>query len=359
MTQTPSGEGTPRAAGGTRDWWLFSGSGLPVPVEERDRRWPQPPPWRDFGGGPDLPCPPDDDADMARRLGETGRPFLVDRHEADMVNTAICLRRPLLVTGRPGSGKSTLAYRIARELRLGPVLQWPITSRTTLRSGQYEYDAIGRAQAVSEHRLAPATGPDGDAAAVGDFLRLGPLGTALLPARLPRVLLIDEMDKSDFDLPNDLLNIFEDGRFTIPELLRLGGRAPEVVVHTADPGGRATVRDGTVLCHAFPIVVITSNGEREFPPAFLRRCLRLEIPDPDEERLAAMVAAHFPRDGDPAHRELIVAFLERSRRVGGLAADQLLNAVHLATSGALRPDDAGAWDGLLDAVWNRLTSTGS
>jgi MoxR-like ATPase len=347
-------------------WWIYQGAGYVLDQEERNRRWPAPPHWRNFQNGPDLPCPPVDNVDIHRRLGYIRKPFRVDPAEVSMVNAALYLRRPLLITGRPGSGKSSLAYRIARELQLGPVLRWPITSRTTLRSGEYEYDAIGRAQAIGwQHSAPPGNGPgDHDdvwsthhGLTLGDFLHLGPLGTALLPYRLPRVLLIDEMDKSDFDLPNDLLNIFEDGEFEIPELVRIRSRMPEVVVHTVDRGGRAPIRDGVVRCHAFPIIVITSNGEREFSAAFLRRCLRFEMPDPDDERLAAMVAAHFPPGTDEQSNELITAFLERSARTGGLAADQLLNAVHLATSGAFALGDGG-FDALLEALWKSLAPAG-
>jgi MoxR-like ATPase len=352
-----SGASSPEHPG----WLIYEGTGRVLDIAERDRRWPAPPHWRDFRNGPDLPFPPEDEAETRRRLGDL-RPLRVDAQELAMVNAAIYLRRPLLVTGRPGSGKSSLAYRIARELQLGPVLRWPITSRTTLHSGQYEYDAIGRAQATVQHWPVPSGAAEVPQAeqglTVGDFVHLGPLGTALLPYRLPRVLLIDEMDKSDFDLPNDLLNIFEDGDFEIPELVRLRNRTPEVVVHTADRGGRAPIRDGVVQCHAFPIVIITSNGEREFSPAFLRRCLRLEIPDPDADRLAAMVAAHIPGDADGRPAELITMFLERSRRSGGLAADQLLNAVHLSTSGAFQPADQAAWNALLDALWKSLAPAG-
>ena len=151
------------------------------------------------------------------------------------------LRRPLLVTGNPGVGKSGLAYQIARDLGLGRVLHWSITSRSTLRSGLYDFDAIGRAQA----------GASGTSL-VGDFVHLGPLGTALLPYARPRVLLIDELDKSDIDLPNDLLNVFEDGTYTVPELIRLRSRQEAVEVHIADPGHRATIRDAVVTCRDVP-----------------------------------------------------------------------------------------------------------
>ena len=110
-------------------------------------------------------------------------------------------------------------------------------------------------------------GEDGaaDAASIGEYIRLGPLGTALLPFARPRVLLIDEIDKSDVDLPNDLLNLFEYPAYTIHELARIADRAPDVNVLTEDVGVRAELHRGQVLCKEFPFVVLTSNGEREFP----------------------------------------------------------------------------------------------
>ncbi len=349
-------------------WWLFQGTGDPIEPAERDRRWPAPPPWRIFQGGPVLPPPSAEGPEALRRLGTTPS-RLLDTAQISVVNAAIYLRRPLLVTGRPGVGKSSLAYLIARELQLGRVLRWPVTSRTTLRAGLYDYDAIGRAQAMSPFRFVPSLRwhgrPRGDDHAsgasgrggvalppIGDFIQLGPLGTALLPHELPRVLLIDEMDKGDFDLPNDLLNIFEDGEFAIPELARMRHQDPEAEVHTADPGGTAVVREGIVRCHAFPLIVITSNGEREFSAAFLRRCARLDIPDPDARQLATLIAAHFPADA-PGHRELIARFEQRRQQVGGLAADQLLNAAHLVAAGAADGDEA-VWNDLLEAVWHQL-----
>ena len=116
---------------------------------------------------------------------------------------------------------------------------------------------------------------------ITDYLTLGPLGTALLPTRRPRALLIDEIDKADIDLPNDLLNVFERGEFEIPELARLGGSHD---IREAPPGTeRFAIRDGYVRCAQFPFVVLTSNGERDFPAAFLRRCIRLRMPPPDVE----------------------------------------------------------------------------
>ncbi|MBV9728805.1 MAG: AAA family ATPase, partial [Pseudonocardiales bacterium] len=304
----------------TPDWWVYRGTGRPLYDIPLTGLLPPAPPWRNFRGGP-LPArdvPPEDDGEAERRLGSgfhlSERD--VDPHEVDMVNAALYLRRPLLVTGRPGTGKSSLAFRIARELRLGRVLVWPITSHTTLKSGQYGYDAIGRALAAGTRQAvtrwsrevgsgavdsATVADPVNQEPPIGEFVRLGPLGTAFLPSRLPRVLLIDELDKSEADLPNDLLSIFEDGEFTIPELERIRNRSPEVSVFTDDPEATATIVGGRVRCHAFPMIVITSNGERDFPAAFLRRCLRLETRAPSADQLAAIVAAHMV-DSDGEHR---------------------------------------------------------
>lgn len=330
------------------DWHVYRGTGQPAVVG----KLPDPPPWRRFAGEPLCQPPAVDRGDSDRRIGGVaGAVWVPSPHEVSMVNAAIYLRRPLLVTGRPGTGKSSLAYLISRELGLGPVLRWPVSSRTALKDGLYLYDAIGRVQEINARQ---GVEPD-----IGEFVRLGPLGTALLPYERPRVLLIDELDKSDIDLPNDLLNVFEDGEFEIPELARLAGRHPEVTVLTDDREGTAAVRRGRVQCRSFPIVIITSNGEREFPAPFLRRCLKLHVEPPTPQQLGAMVAAQFgDTDGVDTSR-LISEFLARSEETGGLASDQLLNAVHLAmelvTSGAHQPDED--WQELLTAIWHPLSST--
>jgi MoxR-like ATPase len=327
-------------------WWLYRGDGVPAPPGERVRL-PDPPPWRSFRGEPVQPPPSEQDEEIERKLGRPDAHLVrrAARAECDMVNAAVLLRRPLLVTGSPGSGKSSIAFRLARELGLGRVLEWPITSRTTLRSGLYEYDAIGRAQAAM---ASPGTEPH-----TGDFVRLGPLGTALLAYERPRILLVDELDKSDIDLPNDLLHIFENGQFTVPELVRVSRREAETSVYTDDPGGEATVRDGLVRCRAFPIVVITSNGEREFPPAFLRRCLRLDLIMPGAEDLAAMVRAQLPLLVD-GQRQLIEDFLNRPAG-DPLARDQLLNAVFLTTAAGAYAHDREAWQRLITGIWHSLS----
>ncbi|KND33536.1 AAA family ATPase [Streptomyces acidiscabies] len=305
----------------TTDWRLFHGDGEP-----RDTPFPAAPPWRRF----DRPEPGT----------EPPRPYLIDDDATDVVNAALHLRRPLLVTGQPGTGKSSLAHAVAHELGLGRVLQWPVNSRSTLQDALYQYDAVGRLREATLRRDAE---PD-----IGQYLRLGPLGSALVPRTRPRVLLIDELDKGDVDLPNDLLTVFEEGEFAIPELSRL--RDDDVPVHvlTDDPDGTAPVTKGRVRCAEFPVVVITSNGERDFPPAFLRRCVRLDLPDPDEQRLRQIVAAHLGQGALDGVDDLLREFLGR-RATGELATDQLLNAVFLRKGGVHL--DAGA---LLDAVLHRL-----
>ncbi|SEG16284.1 AAA domain (dynein-related subfamily) [Thermomonospora echinospora] len=330
----------PASAAQDETWFIYRGDGRPHDGLER---LPEPPPWRRF------------DRSGTDRRRDRALSYRPDKNAVKMVNAAVYLRRPLLVTGRPGTGKSTLAYNVAYELGLEPVLYWPITSKSTLEQGLYRYDAIGR---LHETSLRQAAAPAADAAApdIGRFIRLGPLGTALLPRPRPRVLLIDELDKSDIDLPNDLLNVFEEGGFTIPELDRLPEEQPMVHVMTSDERARVPVERGQVRCTAFPIVIITSNGEREFPPAFLRRCIRLMIEPPTPEQLADIVEAHLGRQARERSGDIIQEFLDRQTR-GDLATDQLLNAIYLATSGA-RPPQSDLEE-LREAILRPLDAAGS
>lgn len=316
---------------GMDPWPIYRGDGT---VHDGIAALPDPPPWRQFNGEPVVTAELGPDVDLPRRLGSLGHSYRPDDDVIEAVNAALYLRRPLLVTGKPGTGKSTLAYSVAYELRLGPVLYWPISSRSTLAEGLYSYDAIGRLQ---EAGLRQAMATAGETpylpADVGRYIRLGPLGTALLPWQRPRVLLIDELDKSDIDLPNDLLNVFEEGRYEIPELARITEDQPVVEVVTADAAARLPVRHGSVLCWAFPFVVITSNGERQFPPAFLRRCVRLDIQPPDRDALVSIVTAQLGSEAAGRSNQLIEDFLRR-RQKGDIATDQLLNAIYLVLSGS-------------------------
>jgi len=302
------------------DWKIFKGSGA---QHDRITTLPPPPPWRFARAAkPILPT-------RKRDRTEEGRaaPFLPSREMIRAVNAALYLRRPLLLTGKPGSGKSTLISKVAHELNLGPVLRWPIGSRSTVKAGIYQYDAVGRLQA----------GKDADPP-VEDYLTLGPLGTALMAEGRPRPLLVDEIDKSDLDFANDLLNVIEEGEYEIPELRRL--KADAVEVRDAF-GALARVEHGLLRADHFPFVVMTSNAEREFPAPFLRRCVRLDVPTPDRGELVRIIdaqLARFAAEIDRAEVDAVIEEFFENAAQGDVSTDQLLNAVFLTV--ALKDHDA-------------------
>jgi MoxR-like ATPase len=341
------------------DWQIFQGDNPDKPQPDR-LKLPNAPKWRPSGQTKTR---------AADRLKQKGKTFQVRPEEKKLINSALYLRRPLLVTGSPGVGKSSLAYAVAYELGLGDVLYWPITTRTTLQDGLYSYDAIGRLQdptSQDNQDVTPENAKNStpqskqDFSNIGKYIQLGALGTALVPSKRPRVLLIDEIDKGDIDLPNDLLCLFEEGGFNLKELGRLKSESPMVTVQTAyTEGDEQTykVENGRIDCDEFPFIVLTSNGERDFPAPFLRRCIRLTMQEPDEAELTNIVAAHLSEVGAET-KAMIHDFYERRESLrdrGNIATDQLLNAVYLVTQG--RMPQGKEREALLDQLWKPLSSS--
>ena len=176
------------------------------------------------------------------------------------VNAAVALERPLLIKGEPGTGKTVLAYEIARALD-APLITWHVKSTTKAHNGLYEYDAVSR---LRDSQLGEERVHD-----VRNYLKPGKLWEAFTSPARP-VLLIDEIDKADIEFPNDLLQELDRMEFFVQE-------TGETI--------RAAVR---------PIVVITSNNEKELSDAFLRRCFFHYIRFPDDETMKAIVGVHFP-----------------------------------------------------------------
>ncbi|WP_426034886.1 AAA family ATPase [Brevundimonas sp. DC300-4] len=176
------------------------------------------------------------------------------------VNAAVALERPLLIKGEPGTGKTVLAYEMARALN-APLITWHIKSTTKAHNGLYEYDAVSR---LRDSQLGEERVHD-----VRNYLKPGKLWEAFTSPVRP-ILLIDEIDKADIEFPNDLLQELDRMEFFVQE-------TGETI--------RAEVR---------PIVVITSNNEKELPDAFLRRCFFHYIRFPDDETMKAIIAVHFP-----------------------------------------------------------------
>ena len=176
------------------------------------------------------------------------------------VNAAVLLRRPLLVKGEPGTGKTVLAHEIARTVG-APLVEWNVKSTTKAQQGLYEYDAVAR---LRDGQLGEARVHD-----IGNYIRKGKLWEAFTSPQLP-VLLIDEIDKADIEFPNDLLQELDRMSFDVYET-----------------GERITAAER-------PIVVITSNNEKDLPDAFLRRCFFHYIKFPERETMQAIIDVHFP-----------------------------------------------------------------
>ncbi|WP_430910690.1 AAA family ATPase [Methylobacterium sp. sgz302541] len=223
------------------------------------------------------------------------------------VNAAVVLERPLLVKGEPGTGKTVLAEEIARGLG-APLLTWNIKSTTKAQQGLYEYDAVSR---LRDSQLG-----DPRVSEIANYIRRGKLWEAFAAPTRP-VLLIDEIDKADIEFPNDLLT----------ELDRM-----EFHVYETGETVKAALR---------PIVVITSNNEKELPDAFLRRCFFHYIRFPDTETLKAIVEVHYPGIKHRLVEEALRVFLE-IRETPGLkkkpSTSELLDWLKLLVSEDIAPE---------------------
>jgi len=198
--------------------------------------------------------------------------YLVTPELRDAVNVACALEKPLLIRGEPGTGKTVLAEAIAENLNLR-LLTWHIKSTTKAQDGLYVYDTV--------QRLNDARFGDRDIGDIRQYIKLGPLGQALRSSERV-VLLIDEIDKADMEFPNDLLHELDRMSFAI-----------------AETGEQVTAEQR-------PIVIITSNNEKELPDAFLRRCVFHYIAFPDKQTMTSIVRVHHPRvEEDLLHQVLL------------------------------------------------------
>ncbi|MFM7779583.1 MAG: AAA family ATPase [Alphaproteobacteria bacterium] len=242
--------------------------------------------------------------------------YVATRELEVAVNAAVALERPLLIKGEPGTGKTVLAQEIAKALGY-PLIEWHIKSTTKAQQGLYEYDAVSR---LRDGQLGDPRVHD-----IANYILRGKLWEAF-ESDAPVVLLIDEIDKADIEFPNDLLLEIDRMEFYVYELRR------------------------TVKARHRPVVIITSNNEKELPDAFLRRCFFHYIRFPDRETMERIVQTHFPNIRQDLLREALTVFFD-VRGVNELkkkpATSELLDWLKLLTiedmpPEALRSQDAKA-----------------
>ena len=200
--------------------------------------------------------------------------YLTNESLEAAVNCALALERPLLVKGEPGTGKTLLAEAISEALGL-ELIHWPVKSTTRAQDGLYVYDTV--------QRLYDSRFGDGDVKDIRHYIKPGPLGKAFAATKRV-VLLIDEVDKADLEFPNDLLHELDRMRF--------------VVTETGDE----------IVASERPVVIITSNNERELPDAFLRRCVFHFIDFPEVELMKRIVRVHHPKIDQELVDQAVVAF---------------------------------------------------
>ena len=199
------------------------------------------------------------------------------------VNASIALQRPLLIKGEPGTGKTVLAHEVAKALN-APIIEWHIKSTTKAQQGLYEYDAVSR---LRDSQLGDERVKD-----IGNYIKKGKMWEAFTSDARP-ILLIDEIDKADIEFPNDLLLELDRMQFYVYETQQ------------------------TIKAEQRPIVMITSNNEKELPDAFLRRCFFHYIRFPDRETMTQIVDVHFPDLQRTLLREALNIFYD-IREVPGL-----------------------------------------
>ncbi len=230
--------------------------------------------------------------------------YIASRPLMEIVNVSIILGKPLVIKGEPGTGKTLLAHSISEALDK-KLLIWNIKSTTKAKDGLYVYDTV--------QRLNDARFKDRDISDIRQYIKLGRLGQAFTTDEQV-VLLIDEIDKADIEFPNDLLNELDEMSFHIHEL------------------------DEEVRAKHRPIVVITSNSEKELPDAFLRRCVFYYIEFPDEEMMERIVKVHYPDIEDRLMRDAIKKFYW-IRQVDGLrkkpSTSELLDWIKALAMGGL------------------------
>ncbi len=240
--------------------------------------------------------------------------YIASRDLEVAVNAAVALQRPLLVKGEPGTGKTVLAHEVAAALGY-PLVEWHVKSTTKAQQGLYEYDAVSR---LRDSQLG-----DPKVADIANYIVRGKLWDAF-DADRPQVVLIDEIDKADIEFPNDLLLELDRMQFFVYETRQ------------------------TVAARHRPVVVITSNNEKELPDAFLRRCFFHYIRFPDRPTMERIVDAHYPGLQSDLAREALNVFFQ-VREVPGLkkkpATSELLDWLKLLMiedmpADALRSQDA-------------------